>query len=533
MSRINEIRTSGSHVSYWTESAGSLACKPLNKSIRADVVIIGAGISGLTIGYCLALKGKKAVIVEDGYIGSGESGRTTAHLVTALDDRYYELERIYGERGARLAAESHKAAIQFIEDTIEKEQILCDFDRVNGYLFRHPSDDRDSLEKEFNAVKKTGLEVEMLDKVPGLLKDEGPCLRFPRQGQFHIMKYLNGLCLAFQKLNGEIYTETKAEKIESDGIVTDKGYVVKANHIVVATNTPVNNRFAIHTKQKPYRTYVMGATIKRGVLPKSLWWDTGDQVANKDTPPYHYVRLQDYDHEHDLLICGGEDHVTGITDVDHVSEEKRYNFLENWARERFPIEKIIYNWSGQVMETMDGLAFIGRNPLDADNVYIATGDSGNGMTHGTIAGMLISDLIVGNKNPWKELYDPGRFKIISSGQVFVKDNISFVKEMFKAYTDHPHIKKFTEVQKNEGKVVEVEGDKYGVYRDNLGSLHVVSAVCPHLKCIVKWNNDETSWDCPCHGSRFTVDGVVINGPANSNLSYFHPESVMAANQENS
>lgn len=509
---LSEIKSSGSTTSYWIDSMEPIKYSPLKKNIKTDVIIVGGGISGISIAYNLALQGKKTVLIEDGYIGSGETGRTTAHLVTALDDRYYMLEQIHGENGAKLAAESHSKAIDFIEDTIRKEKIDCEFERLNGYLFLHPHDEEASLEKEFKAALKAGVDLEMLDNIPGM-NETGKCLSFHGQAQFHILKYLKGLCESIVRYKGEIYTETHAKLVDHTGVVTNDGYRIDADQIVIATNTPINDQFVIHTKQTAYRSYVIAAKIKKDILLKALWWDTGDKKANPDVPPYHYIRLQKFDDDHDLLIAGGEDHITGH---ENTEEEEWYAKLETWTRNRFPIEEVVYRWSGQVMETMDSLAFIGRNPMDRENVYIVTGDSGNGMTHGTIAGILIPDLINGAPNKWEKLYDPSRFKIFKTTKSYFKDNLGVVGEFLRDHVNADHL---SDIGEGEGKIIQIKDEKYGVYRDEDEQLHIVSAVCPHLKCIVNWNKTEKSWDCPCHGSRFTCDGKVMNGPANVDLEY--------------
>jgi nitrite reductase/ring-hydroxylating ferredoxin subunit len=291
---------------------------------------------------------------------------------------------------------------------------------------------------------------------------------------------------------------------------------VTARAVVVATNTPVNDRVAIHTKQAPYRTYVVGARVPRGSVPDILLWDTPD--------PYHYVRLQrgsrgeggDESGGSDVLIVGGEDHKTGQAN----DADERFSRLEAWTRERFPqVESFVYRWSGQVMEPVDGMAFIGRNPLDSDNVYIATGDSGNGMTHGTIAGILLTDLIQGRENRWAELYDPSRKPLsLSAAKDFAEENLNVAVQ----YTDHVtpgEVSDESEIRAGEGAVIRRGLSKVACYRDESGALHERSAVCTHLGCVVQWNSGEKSWDCPCHGSRFhRTDGHVVNGPANVALA---------------
>lgn len=409
--------TSGKNISYWTDTSLSQVQNPLKENLEADVVIVGGGIAGLSVAYCLTQSGKKVILVEDGFIGSGETGRTTAHFVTALDDRYYNLEKTFGDSNAKLIAESHKVAIDLVEQIIKKEKIDCGFERVNGYLFLHPSDKQDSLQKELNASLKAGLDIIEIDNVPGMRGTE-KALCFFNQAQFHPLKYLQGLCNAIEQHEGKIFTNTHAAKIDYEGITTSEGYTVKAKHVVVATNSPVNNLFTMFSKQYAYRTYVIGALVKKDVLPKALWWDTGDFESNFKFPPYHYVRIHPYNEQYDMVMSGGEDHPTADTSKTGTIEEDRYTLLEKWTRKNFPIEEIVYKWSGQVLEPMDGIAFIGRNPQDHDNVYIVTGDSGNGMTHCSFAGLLICDLINGKENKWEKLYSPLRFTLKESEKFY-------------------------------------------------------------------------------------------------------------------
>jgi glycine/D-amino acid oxidase-like deaminating enzyme/nitrite reductase/ring-hydroxylating ferredoxin subunit len=515
--------TSGAHTSYWLESTSPITYSPLRKNLETDVVIIGGGITGVTTAYQLLLSGKKVVLIEDGNIGSGETGRTTAHAVTALDDRYFRLESIYGEKKTKLIAESHLAAIDYIEQTVLKEQIECEFERLPGYLFLHPSDERDSLIKERISAQKAGVTVEEIPYVPGT-NEKVPCLKFSAQAQFHPLKYLKGLCEVIDKLGGQIFTGSHAAKINHNGIETVDGFKVIAKHVIVATNSPVNNKYVIHMKQNAFRTYVIGCTIKKGSLPRALWWDTGNHEINNEVPPYHYVRVQDYNDTHDLLICGGEDHPTGIADDKKINEADRYSLLEYWLRKRFNIEQVVIQWSGQVLEPIDSLAFIGNNPLDRSNVYISTGDSGNGITYGAIAARLLTDLIVGEKNPFEKIYSPARLQIIKVGKNYVQELAGGILAWFKSRDESSLPVELGKILVNEAKILDVEGEKFAAFRDDDGKLHFLNAECKHLGCTVKWNSDEKTWDCPCHGSRYTHEGKVINGPANSNLiDYTNPQ----------
>jgi glycine/D-amino acid oxidase-like deaminating enzyme/nitrite reductase/ring-hydroxylating ferredoxin subunit len=508
--------TSGATNSFWINSSVPITYSTLQQDISVEVVIVGGGIAGITTAYLLTKQGRRVAVIEDGNIGSGETGRTTAHIVNALDDRYYELEEKLGTQAASLAAESHTAAIMFIENTVLNEGITCDFEILNGYLFPHETDSSATIQKEYESTRRVGIKTEILDHVPGIPVEDNLCLKYPNQAQFHPLKYLKGLCDIIISEGGLIFTGTHAETINAEGIITSSGFKVSAKYVVVATNTPVNNKVVMHTKQAPYRTYVIGAKVPKGSLPKALWWDTGDQLSKYRTMPYHYVRLTPYDHKYDLLIVGGEDHKTGQQETKVVD---RFQRLKEWAMQRFPIRSVEYKWSGQVMEPVDWLGFIGRNPMDSDNIFIATGDSGNGITHGTIAGMLISDLINGNTNPYEKLYDPGRITLKSSKD-FIDENLNALSYYSELVTGIPEPDEILAV--NKGTVIRDGMKKMAIFRDEFGELHAYNAICPHMKCVVHWNDAEQSFDCPCHGSRFTCFGKVVNGPANSDLK---PEKI--------
>jgi glycine/D-amino acid oxidase-like deaminating enzyme/nitrite reductase/ring-hydroxylating ferredoxin subunit len=499
----------GRTVTAWSEPK-QLAASPLGENLRADVCVVGAGIAGLSTAYMLARLGKKVVVLDDGAPGGGETGRTTAHLSNAIDDRYTEIERLHGQDGARLAAESHSAAIDRIESIVTQERISCEFERVDGWLMVGEGHTEKLLEDEMAAARRAGLtDVEMRDSapVPGL--NTGRALRFPRQATFHPLKYLAGLVRALKSYGGQVYGRTHVTAIESElpaRVRTEGGFVVTADAVVVATNSPVNDLITMHTKQSPYRTYALSARVPAGSVPHALFWDTTD--------PYHYVRLRPGENgESDLLIVGGEDHRTG----DSVKAEERWARLEEWARARYPMMGAPeHRWSGQVLETMDGLAYIGRNPMDAPNVYIATGDSGMGMTHGTIAGMVISDLIAGRENAWASLYEPSRVRLGAAVE-WLKDNVGAATSYARWLTPGD-VSSADEIPRGAGAVIRRGLTKVAVYRDDAGQLHEMSAVCPHAGSIVCWNDAEKTWDCGAHGSRFQCTGEVVNGPANSGLT---------------
>jgi glycine/D-amino acid oxidase-like deaminating enzyme/nitrite reductase/ring-hydroxylating ferredoxin subunit len=509
-------RAKRSSRTLWQATCAVPLRPPLRGSLTADVCVIGAGIAGLSTAYLLAAEGVKVALIDDGPIGGGMTSHTTAHLATGLDDRYFELERLHGAEGARLAADSHRAAVDCIEGIVQGEGIECDFARVPGYLFAPAGDTTAELDKELAAARQAGLVIVRRPSTPGMAVDVGPCLEFPDQAQFHPLRYLAGLANAFERSGGVIHCGTHATGIEAGPPVRVEvpGGTIVADAVVVATNVPVNDWLAIHTKQAPYTTYVVAHAMPAGTIAPALWWDTRQSPAEGDSgdAPYHYVRLHREGNE-DFLIVGGEDHKSGQAD----DSARRFAELEEWARLYYEgVGPVRYRWSGQVMEPIDGLAFIGRNPGDGERVFVVTGDSGNGMTHGTIAGMLLTDLIQGRESPWQAIYDPSR-KPLKAAADFAKENLNVVAQYVKDYAGGGDIDDVASLARGEGGVVRRGLAKHAVYRDEEGALHEWSAVCPHLGCIVHWNGAERTFDCPCHGSRFDRTGRVINGPANSDL----------------
>lgn len=505
--------TSGSENTLWIDQNTIPDYPKLLENIQVDIAIVGAGIAGISCAYLLSKQGYKVAVLDDGKVASGETGRTTAHLCSALDDRYYELANIFDEETIMLAAASHSAAIDFIEQCVKEENINCNFKRLPGYLFLHPSDKPENLEKELKASHKAGLFTSLCQLVPGT-NLAGPALMFPDQAQFNPAKYIAALCKAITKDGGKIYNNSHVSTFDDDSISTDEAYKVEAKHIIVATNTPVNNKFVIHLKQHAYRSYVLAFKIPKNTFPEALWWDTGDQ--SQSHKPYHYVRTEKLNEQFDVLICGGEDHKTGIAEGEINEIEQRYQRLEQWARLHFNhLGEVLYRWSGQIMEPVDGLAYIGRNPLDSKNIYIATGDSGNGMTHGTIAALLISDLINNKQNPWQHIYDPARINF-STAKELISENV----ESFSHYGEllgGGDEKTADSLKAEEGAVISEGLHKIAIYKDAEQKLYKFSAICPHLGGLLHWNAAEKSFDCPVHGSRFSCTGHVQNGPSNCSL----------------
>jgi glycine/D-amino acid oxidase-like deaminating enzyme/nitrite reductase/ring-hydroxylating ferredoxin subunit len=506
----------GSTVPYWRQSLITPAHSRPPGDLRTDVCVVGAGIAGLTTAYLLAQQGQRVVVLDEGPIAAGQTERTSAHLACAIDDRFTEIERLHGVDGARIQYESHAAAIDLIESISRKENIDCDFARIDGLLFPAEKDSLKDLEKELAAAVRAGFTSATLDtsiQISG--KTVGPFIRFPNQARFQPLKYIYGLADAAARRGVQIFTGCRVKDVQGSddknavparAQIDDGPAAVSAGAIVVATNppAPINDWAGIYTKQASYRTYIIAAPIPRGSFPDILWWDNAD--------PYHYVRIQPQNDTTDLLIIGGEDHKTGQYPD---NDDTPFTRLEHWARENFPmIGDIKYRWSGQVQEPADGVAFIGKAPTALPNVYVITGDSGMGLTHGTLGARLVTDLILGKENPWAKLYDPSRKTMTGD---FVSENVNAVKH-FAEYFTGGDVKSENDIGPGDGAVVRSGLKKIAVFRAQDGAIHRCSAICTHLKCIVQWNPVEKTWDCPCHGSRFDPKGKVIMGPAVDDLA---------------
>lgn len=506
-----------------TESVWSKSTAPGTRTIddgeRVDVLVIGAGIAGLSVAYELTRRGVCPLVVDDGPVGGGQTGRTSAHLSSALDTRYEELRFIRGDDAARLAAESHSAAIDEIERIVAAEKIDCGFARVKGYLMLAPGDAPNLLDEELEAGKRAGLPLTLLENAPIASFRSGPCIEFPDQAEMNPTQYLSGLVRAVEKAGGRIVTDVHVSELAASAserkITLNDGRTIVAGSVVVATGSPINDLFAVHTKQSAYLTYVVALRIPRDAMDHLLLWDTGD--------PYHYVRIvaDPARPEQELLLVGGEDHKTGQAD----DQTSRFAHLEEWARQLFPFaQERAYAWSGQVYETLDGLGYIGRDPGSEHGVFVITGDSGMGLTHGVIAGRLIADLITGIENPWTALYDPSR-KVLRAIGDYLLDNAN-VAVQYGAWLTGGDRKAIDQIPFGSGAVIRDGVHKLAVYKDATGNVTTCSATCPHLAAVVAWNDAEKTWDCPAHGSRFDCKGKVIQGPANSGLTEVTGENAL-------
>ena len=490
--------------SLWRATHQLRSFPPLSADLAADVAIVGGGISGLTAAVILSRAGKRVVLLERDCIGSGETGNTTSHLTEAVDGSYQRIAKDFGAEGARLVARASRDAIDWIERSI-CDRVQCGFQRLPGYLYTEREVDLEWLADELDAARLAGCDVAWDDHPPVPFETRG-AIRWNNQGQVHATVYLDALVDEAVANGVQIFETTRVVGVHDDEpcrVETGSG-TVRANHVFVAANVPVNNRVFLHTKIAAYRSYAIAGQIGAPEAA-ALLWDTDS--------PYHYTRWQRVGGR-SYLIVGGEDHKTGA-DVD---TEACYGRLLTYARQRYGVSDVAFRWSGQIIEPADGLPFIGRNAL-SQHVYVATGYSGNGMTFGTVAGMLVGDQILGKPNLYVELFDATRIKPLASAYDYVKENVQVAVRLITNRLTSINVEDqpVQALRPGDGGIFESDEGKVAVCRDANGVIHACSAVCTHLGCDVGWNEAEQTWDCPCHGSRFSPAGTVINGPAVSDL----------------
>jgi glycine/D-amino acid oxidase-like deaminating enzyme/nitrite reductase/ring-hydroxylating ferredoxin subunit len=489
--------------SLWNATSSTPRFDPLRGEIEVDVAVIGAGITGLTAALLLVERGKSVALLEKETIGGGETGNTTAHITVAVDARYHYLRRKYSTEEAKLVADAMRASLETIASLVERFRINCHFRRVPGYLYTEKRKYVAELKSEAAAAREAGLDAKWTEDVPLPFETRGAVV-WADQAQFHPGEYLAALSMQAAAAGVKIFERTHVTSVK-DGepcIVTSEGGTVRARTVFMATNVPVSGFTLVHTKQAAYRTYAMAFEAKPG-HPDGLFWDTAD--------PYHYTRWQETA-EGDFLIVGGFDHRVG----EEEDTEGCFEQLEAYVRDLYGPHEVRYRWSGQVVEPHGGLPMIGGT----GNLYISTGYSGQGMTCGTAGAMIVADLISGVDNPWAKVFDHKRVHAHMTAREFITENAHFPAHLAEDRLTSRGVEgKATDVVKaGEGKILSLDGKKVAAYRDDAGRLHCVSSICTHMKCDVAWNPAEVTWDCPCHGSRFTPDGEVLNGPAHEPLA---------------
>lgn len=496
---------SPNNLSFWIGSTPDTDYPPLDNDVSVDVAIVGAGIAGITAAYLLSQEGRSVAVVEADRIVRGVTGYTTAKISSSQGLIYSKLAKKFGQEGARIYGTSNEAALAKIAELVDTLGIDCDFERQDNYVYTESTSEVDAIREEAELAQRLGLPSEFVTESPLPFPIEA-AVRFTNQAQFHPRKYLLALAERVAGGGGFIYENTKALDVEEGEpcrVVTERG-AISAADVIVATNMPFLDRGLFFTKVHPWRSYAVAGYVSDGMpAPEGMH-------ISVDSPTRSIRLLRD--NERTLLMLGGEGHKVG----QEPDTEGCYQRLEADARDRFGLKSIDYRWSTQDGVSVDEVPYIGRYTRHSDHLFTATGFRKWGMTNGTLGAMLLTDRIVGRNNDWASFYDSKRLDIAQSAPGFVNENLNVAQHWVGDRISSPG-DPLEEVAPGEGTVIRKDGRPVAVYKDADGTCRGLSAVCTHLACIVHWNGAEKSWDCPCHGSRFGLDGGVLQGPATEPL----------------
>ena len=494
----------GHNLSFWVESTPDKTFQPLGADLRVECCVIGAGITGLTAALLLQRAGIKVAVLEMDGVARGVSGYTTAKVSSLQGEVYSQLESKHGREAAMLYASGNEAALAQVGALVRELSIDCDFETKPNYTYCEDPSDLSKIEQEAGAASRAGLPVEPVDDTDLPFPVAG-AVRLDGQAQFHPRKYLLHLVDELERGGCLFFDDTRATGLD-DGdpcVVTTTGGTVRADYVVVATHYTFLDRSMMFPRVHPQRSYAMVGPVPEGNLPAGMYLSTEPAWSVRT------VRVGD----ETLLLTGGCGHNVG----QHYDTEERYAQLEAWSRDKLGMTEVRYRWSTQDGSSVDSLPYIGRLTPGSRRAFTATAFRKWGMTNGTLAGMIISDLITDTPNDWASLFDPHRATVKASAAKFAKENVKVAGHWFGDRVRHPQAGVPGDLAPGEAAVTGMGAGQVAVYRDEAGELHKVSAVCTHLGCIVSWNNAETTWDCPCHGSRFDYEGKVIQGPAVKDL----------------
>ena len=495
----------GRPVSFWIDTAPRTDYPALDRELKVDALVVGGGIAGLTTALMLQESGVSTAVVDFRRIAAGVSGHTTAKVTSLHGAAYRKLIKVFGTERAGMYAGANQAGLEGVADLIAKKGIECDFSRASAYTYAANDRENGLIEEEVKASQSVGLPTFYVDDTPLPFPTKGAvCIR--EQARFHPRKYLLALAVSLTEAGGLIFENTRAVGLKKEGssyrITTDRGDI-RAGHVVAATNFPFHDPAFAFARMYQKRSYVLGIRITHPA-PQGMFISVEE--------PFHSVRRHPME-SGEIVLVGGQVHRTG-----HVCNTAGlYKRLENFARDHFDVSSIEYRWSTQDNVTVDGVPFIGNPSPMHGNFSIITGFAGWGMAHSMVAAMIVSDGILGRRNEWQDLYSPFRFRPGSTlsmmeqnlhvAGTFLKDRLATTPQAIDAEALGP----------GQGGVFASDHDRAGIARDRTGTLHAVSPVCTHMGCLLRWNNAEESWDCPCHGSRFDSDGGVIHAPAKKDL----------------
>lgn len=495
--------------SYWQFSETLPKFPSLASDLEVDVVIIGGGLTGITAAWLMKREGARVALIERHRCAAADTGHTTAHLTYVTDERLQTLVKNFGKDGARAFWEAGAAAIDHIYEITKTASPHAEFKWVPGYLhgkLDHSDDkDRESLQKDAELAQELGFDAQFLDSVPFMKR---PGIRFANQAKFHALKYLEPLLSAIPGDGSHVFENTEMTEVESDPLTVHAGqFKIRCNYLMIATHTPLLGKTPLlkgtlfQSKLSLYTSYVLGAELPPDTVPEALFWDISD--------PYYYLRV-DHHRDRDYIIFGGDDCKTG---QEH-NPNAVYAKLQAKLKTLLPQADVKHRWLGQVVETNDGLPFIGENE---GKQFIATGFCGNGFTLGTLAAFMACDRYFGRKNPWFDLFRVDRRQFHGGTWRYIKENLDYPFYMLRDRLKGAEGESPDDVKIGEGKILKLNGQKVAAYRDTDAKLVLLSPICTHLKCLVRWNAADKTWDCPCHGSRFKATGEVFSGPAETPL----------------
>lgn len=484
--------------SLWVNTTDPGDFPPLSGDARADVVVVGAGITGLSTARLLVEQGASVIVIDAGAVCAGATGYTTAKVTSLHGLTYTDLADRFDRDRARLYGDANEAAIAEIARLVELDKIDCGFERRAHVAYTTDPSTAEDVAREAELAAGLGLPASYVTTTDLPLEVAGG-IRFEAQAQFHPRSYCLGLAAAVTAAGGRIHAHTRARHIDTGVVATDHGQL-HGDAVVVATHLPIKEMGGYFARTEPHRSYALAVTVD-GDVPQDMYISIDQPTRSLRTAGDH-------------LIVGGEGHKVGEP---HDTTE-HYRNLESWARQHFGVRSVDHRWSAQDWAAADRVPYIGRMPGHDDRVYVATAFRKWGMTHGTVAAMVIRDLVAGRDNPWLELYDATRIAPKQSIKAVISENVSAVKHFLGDRLGAEHADAVSRLQPGEGTVVRIDGRDVAAYRDDDGTLRAVSAVCTHLGCLVNFNPAERSWDCPCHGSRFAADGAVLEGPAVDDLA---------------
>jgi glycine/D-amino acid oxidase-like deaminating enzyme/nitrite reductase/ring-hydroxylating ferredoxin subunit len=492
----------------------------IDRNVEVDVVVIGAGITGITAAWLLRRAGKRVALIDRTRALEGDTGHTTAHITCVTDTRLHELAKRFGEDGARVIWEAGATAIDQIGSIAREVNADCNYRRVSGYLHapvgasdqEQEREEIDRLREDADLAARFDINARFVDRIPHW---NVPGVVFHDQATFDPGRYLATLLARIPGEGSFVFEDSALESIEKEPrrVKVAGGYDIRCDSIVIATHNPLAGSLGalraslFQTKLSLYTSYVLGARVAPGILPDSLFWDTGD--------PYEYLRIEPRT-DHQFVIFGGADSKTGQGD-----DEAAFTDLQRRLALRVPGVEITHRWLGQVIETDDGLPYIGEH---APGEFVATGYAGNGMTFGTLAGIMARDAVLGWSNPWADLLRVDRKPFHGGLWRYLRENLDYPWYLLRDRLGRADVHAVESVPAGEGRIVSLRAGKCAVHRAENGSLSICSAVCTHMKCIVHWNGADRTWDCPCHGSRFSPQGEVLGGPAEQPLERLDPRS---------